>query len=193
MSSEREQLADLIRAMQGFTDIDGGIKRADPTSKTIASAEHSRDEAERQYRLGSEDSLSDMAYWAAYIDGAMAQLREDLRTQPGLPRQGPGRELEVQMSDYYSRQDILAFLRSYRCSTDAAFHMEGHLSEVPAADVRPVVRGKWVVSRTDYGWNGAEFPTHCKCTECGREVPYQDKDNFCPNCGADMRGGKADV
>ena len=61
------------------------------------------------------------------------------------------------------------------------------IDDIPAADVRPVVRGKWEVSRTDYGWNGAEFPTHCKCTECGREVPYQDKDNFCPNCGADMR------
>lgn len=57
---------------------------------------------------------------------------------------------------------------------------------IPAADARPVVRGKWIVSRTDYGWNGAEFPTHCKCTVCGREVPYQDKDNYCPNCGADM-------
>lgn len=58
---------------------------------------------------------------------------------------------------------------------------------IPAADVRPVVRGKWIVSRTDYGWNSAEFPTHCKCEKCGREIPYNDKDNFCPNCGADMR------
>lgn len=57
---------------------------------------------------------------------------------------------------------------------------------ISADDVRPVVRGKWVVSRTDYGWNGVEFPTHCKCTECGREVPYLDKDNFCPKCGAIM-------
>ena len=28
----------------------------------------------------------------------------------------------------------------------------------------------------------------CRCSECGQEgVPYW---NFCPNCGADMRGGE---
>ena len=51
---------------------------------------------------------------------------------------------------------------------------------------RPVRHGRWIVSRTDYGWNGAEFPTHCKCGQCGREVPYQDRDNYCPTCGALM-------
>ena len=38
------------------------------------------------------------------------------------------------------------------------------------------------------------------CSECGESVPkqvrfdgycYDDKLNFCPNCGADMRGGEA--
>jgi len=61
---------------------------------------------------------------------------------------------------------------------------------IPAADVRPVVRGKWIISRTDYGWNSAEFPTHCKCDQCGREIPYLDRDDYCPNCGADMREAK---
>lgn len=56
----------------------------------------------------------------------------------------------------------------------------------PAADVAPVRHGRWNVSRTDYGWNGAEYPTHCKCSLCGREIPYQDQDRYCPNCGAKM-------
>lgn len=30
-------------------------------------------------------------------------------------------------------------------------------------------------------------PFH-RCRECGEEM-YTTKDNFCPNCGADMRGG----
>ncbi len=66
-------------------------------------------------------------------------------------------------------------------------YLKGVEDGMTRRDARPVVHGKWVVSRTDYGWNCAEYPTHCKCTVCGREVPYQDKDNFCPNCGADMR------
>ena len=63
----------------------------------------------------------------------------------------------------------------------------------PAADVEEVRHGRWVVSRTDFGWNCSEFPTHCKCTLCGREVPYQDRDNYCPNCGAKMDGGVNDA
>lgn len=87
------------------------------------------------------------------------------------------------MDDFISREAAL----SAQNKSMNLNEMRERLKRIPAADVRPVVRGEWVVSRTDYGWNGAEFPTHCKCTECGREVPYQDKDNFCPNCGADMR------
>ena len=70
-----------------------------------------------------------------------------------------------------------------------SLHMYGEKIAIatPATAAWPVVRGEWIVSRTDYGWNSAEFPTHCKCTVCGREVPYQDKDNYCPSCGAYMR------
>jgi hypothetical protein len=60
------------------------------------------------------------------------------------------------------------------------------LFAIPAADVAPARHGKWIVSRTDYGWNSAEFPTRSKCDQCGREVPYQDRDNYCPACGARM-------
>ena len=45
----------------------------------IESAEHSLTEAERQYDLGSEYARSDMRYWAAYLDGARAQKKEDDR------------------------------------------------------------------------------------------------------------------
>ena len=57
----------------------------------------------------------------------------------------------------------------------------------PAAEVRPVVRGKWKVSvhRTYYD---------VSCSVCGINSFFQvdEKDsvsyaNFCPNCGADMR------
>lgn len=65
------------------------------------------------------------------------------------------------------------------------------VADAPTIDAVPVVHGEWIVSQTDYGWNCAEFPTHCKCGQCGREIPYQDKDNFCPRCGAKMdRGAK---
>ena len=62
------------------------------------------------------------------------------------------------------------------------------LESIPAADVRPVVRGKWI-DRVDkyYGWN------MWACSACGEEffltegTPDMNEYHFCPNCGADMR------
>ncbi len=46
---------------------------------------------------------------------------------------------------------------------------------IPAADVREVVRGKWKVN-----------PVYIKCSLC-KEAFLLIPQNFCPNCGADMR------
>lgn len=47
----------------------------------IEYAEHSLTEAEHQYNLGSEYARSDMMYWAAYLDGARAQKKEDMNDE----------------------------------------------------------------------------------------------------------------
>lgn len=54
------------------------------------------------------------------------------------------------------------------------------LESVPAADGRPVVYGEWEEIRDPYGKIEGWL---CKC---GNES--KSKTNFCPNCGADMRG-----
>lgn len=51
-------------------------------------------------------------------------------------------------------------------------------AQIPAADVRPVRYGKW----ENHGWT-------IRCSECGYDMPFATR-NFCPNCGADMRGGE---
>lgn len=56
---------------------------------------------------------------------------------------------------------------------------------LPPADVRPVVRGRWV-----YGIVRADIPIPLECSACEWQVTRRT--NFCPNCGADMRGGDAD-
>ncbi len=62
------------------------------------------------------------------------------------------------------------------------------IDDLPAADVRPVVRGKWIDRDDDYyGWN------MWACSACGEEfvltegTPDMNDYHFCPNCGADMR------
>ncbi len=56
--------------------------------------------------------------------------------------------------------------------------------DLPAADVRPVVRGKWIDVRYDDEELVGGWYTIPKCSACEEEAPY--KSNFCPNCGAKM-------
>lgn len=62
------------------------------------------------------------------------------------------------------------------------------LEDIPAADVRENVKGKWKRRIVDGGFNADWI-----CSECGYRVKYDFCNfNFCPNCGADMRGDKDD-
>lgn len=55
------------------------------------------------------------------------------------------------------------------------------LKEIPVADVRPVVRGKWSIVYDDFMKSHYET---CSC--CGKEYFGANGFNFCPNCGAWM-------
>lgn len=70
------------------------------------------------------------------------------------------------------------------------------LHDMPAADVAPVVHGRWeAVDRREYDADSCKIICYPKdgiaCTHC-RYVFKKDalwKKNFCPNCGARMDGG----
>ena len=74
--------------------------------------------------------------------------------------------------------------------SDACDYIRVSLTHVPAADVAPVVHGKWVHSR--YDRSSEQFDV-VKCSRCGLEayaMAYHVRDgNYCPRCGARMDGG----
>jgi ribosomal protein S27AE len=57
------------------------------------------------------------------------------------------------------------------------------IERISAADVRPVVKGKWTMH--------SDFPDRLICSKCGTQFDvwhWEAKQmHFCPNCGADMR------
>lgn len=55
---------------------------------------------------------------------------------------------------------------------------------------RKVERGEWIVTKTERAWNNGEIPMERSCEKCGlrRNIETQIGWNFCPHCGADMRG-----
>jgi len=63
----------------------------------------------------------------------------------------------------------------------------GTINTQPTADVKLVVRGEWI---NDGVWTDMyttdEYPVY-KCSACENTVMGTGFD-FCPNCGADMRG-----
>ena len=69
------------------------------------------------------------------------------------------------------------------CETEIA------IGKLPAADVVPVVHGKWIRPH----WKNSDYC--CDCSECGgeamhREYQWNKKGIYpiCPNCGAKMGG-----
>lgn len=58
------------------------------------------------------------------------------------------------------------------------------IDAAPTADVRPNEHGQWI----DFSMSVKGVPTEA-CGNCGEWSLGMGK-NFCPNCGADMRGDK---
>ena len=95
------------------------------------------------------------------------------------------------MADYISREAVNQIIAA-QCGecVDTCLEFDGILPDcnqcllhgakkaiesIPAADVRPVVRGKWIIN----GWT-------IRCSECRYDMPFSVR-NFCPNCGTDIR------
>ena len=66
------------------------------------------------------------------------------------------------------------------------FESEMVIKNLPAADVAPVVHGKWGLE-SDEDMPNPMFKL-VVCSVCGEKA--NDTYNYCPNCGARMDGGK---
>ena len=83
------------------------------------------------------------------------------------------------MSDYISREEIYKIFYRTKASDEIVGIYEKIL-DLPSADVRENIHGEWK----------AEFKGGRKlCSNCGI-FNFSKYKNFCPNCGADMKGGE---
>lgn len=70
------------------------------------------------------------------------------------------------------------------CNKSRAELIEMEMNKLPAADVKPVVRGKWETVMLAHERMGCR-PTAHYCSKCHQITWFRTF--FCPNCGADMR------
>lgn len=89
------------------------------------------------------------------------------------------------MADYIDREAVLMKLMQDGCSAKNVHAIMG----MPAADVAPVVHGKWKITQ--------KIIENAVCSNCGRHFQsYYEAYRYCPNCGAKMDkedDGDADV
>ena len=89
------------------------------------------------------------------------------------------------MAEYIEREVALRVAHIMRPEDK---RLGAEMANIPAADVAPVVHGRWV-----------EYPVahYFKCSECRYTVPYRKAAvmvdgkrayKYCPNCGAKMDG-----
>ena len=87
------------------------------------------------------------------------------------------------MAEYIERETMIQAIREYKGffqDSPSTNHMilkmeaEDVARDLEAADVAPVVHGRWEPYRKNLG----------KCSGCGEVV--QIRSNYCPNCGAKM-------
>lgn len=91
------------------------------------------------------------------------------------------------MSDYINRQALLDRFEQLRNAAETLrdkIFLDGVLAIIScfrASDVQPVVRGRWI--------DNSKVPDSIlsECSQCGYSCGAYTF-NFCPNCGADMRG-----
>ena len=94
-------------------------------------------------------------------------------------------------SDLISRQEALKALRPIMRKSDYFYEIQKAIQDIPSAQPERKM-GKWI--STDDGWDGEYFV----CSVCGcpwtliEGSPEDNGMNFCPNCGAYMRGGEND-
>lgn len=86
---------------------------------------------------------------------------------------------------YIRKMAMLEMAYTMETETDAAVVLR-MIDDAPAADVAPVVHGRW----SDAGFG--ELPKHAPygwaCSVCGG-ISFNNEYIYCPNCGAKMDGG----
>lgn len=87
------------------------------------------------------------------------------------------------MAEYIEKQVAIDAINNELSDVFVLPVVERIINRIPPADVRPVVRGRWIVHYDDI------WPTEStqECPECHEEVSLLIDCKFCPMCGADMK------
>lgn len=93
------------------------------------------------------------------------------------------------MAEYIGREALIAEFKRLKLGENSfiervfADGVYAIIEQFPAADVAPVVHGRWIMHDDELGLT-------CECSSCHIETIGDG--NYCPNCGARMKGESGD-
>ena len=94
------------------------------------------------------------------------------------------------MAEYMDKDELLSYLYNLQ---DEPHDIAIEIAQFPAADVAPVVHGRWQVYETEKctrwdKWGNPKYVINkiFHCPLCGKGTVI--KSRFCPHCGANMDG-----
>ena len=94
------------------------------------------------------------------------------------------------MDEYIERDAVLNCLKIARGYCPCAYE---EITKLSAADVAPVMHGQWIGVDSSF-WKSRHdtdipvFRKTYRCPFCARRTAIME--NYCPNCGAKMDGGR---
>lgn len=97
------------------------------------------------------------------------------------------------MAEYIEREKAIETVKFYDGYNDPIPWAVDSLKVIPAADVRPVVRGKWIESDLDKDCVTCSNRKRLKLNDrhAFTKLAFEDWGlKFCPNCGARMDGAE---
>lgn len=90
------------------------------------------------------------------------------------------------MDDFIRRQSVIDSIQFMEVPCDS--RVTEIINALPAADAKPVRRGKWIFEHGDMMCSACEYTYSDEMLLMGREFDDAGFD-FCPHCGAEMDGG----
>ena len=92
------------------------------------------------------------------------------------------------MAEYIEREAALHAILGEPTESHYPSWYAAKIKVLPAADVVPVVHGRWDESKEHfYLSNGCKEWINFYCSEC--DAPNNSPTDYCPHCGAKMDGG----
>lgn len=93
----------------------------------------------------------------------------------------------IDVNDGYAK----AILEMYPYYPDEIWKFISMTKRFPVVDAREIVHGRWEPRPYRKLDSNGRLIAYCDfhyCSECGEDKPIVPPYNYCPNCGADMRG-----